>query len=50
MMDSTPLNLAPQSVPRLLLVPLGQAQFHSKAEPALVTKVRQYLAVLLGIR
>jgi mRNA interferase MazF len=27
-----------------------QAQFHSKAEPALVTKVRQYLAVLLGIR
>ena len=27
-----------------------QAQFHSKAEPALLTKVRQYIAVLLGIR
>jgi hypothetical protein len=27
-----------------------QAQSHSKAEPALVTKVRQYIAVLLGIR
>ncbi len=25
-----------------------QAQFHSKAEPALLTKVRQYIAVLLG--
>jgi mRNA interferase MazF len=27
-----------------------QALFHSKAEPALLTKVRQYIAVLLGIR
>ncbi len=27
-----------------------QAQFHSKAEPALLTKVRQYIAVLLGVR
>jgi mRNA interferase MazF len=27
-----------------------QAQFHSTAEPALLTKVRQYIAVLLGIR
>ena len=27
-----------------------QAQFHSKAVPALLTKVRQYIAVLLGIR
>jgi mRNA interferase MazF len=27
-----------------------KAKFHSKAEPALVGKVRQYLAVLLGIR
>jgi mRNA interferase MazF len=27
-----------------------QAQFHSKAEPALLTQVRQYIAVLLGIR
>jgi mRNA interferase MazF len=27
-----------------------QAQFHSKAEPALLPKVRQYIAVLLGIR
>ena len=27
-----------------------QAQFHSKAEPALLTKVRQYIAVLLGSR
>jgi mRNA interferase MazF len=27
-----------------------QAQFHSKAEPTLLTKVRQYVAVLLGIR
>jgi mRNA interferase MazF len=26
------------------------AQFHSKAEPALLTRVRQYIAVLLGIR
>ena len=26
------------------------AQFHSKAAPALLTKVRQYLAVLLSIR
>lgn len=26
------------------------AEFHSKANPALVTKVRQYIAVLLGIR
>lgn len=26
------------------------AQFHSKAEPALLPKVRQYIAVLLGIR
>jgi mRNA interferase MazF len=30
--------------------PRRQAQFHSKAEPALLTKVRQYIAVLLGIR
>jgi mRNA interferase MazF len=27
-----------------------KAAFHSKAEPALVAKARQYLAVLLGIR
>ena len=27
-----------------------QAKFHSKAEPALVGKVRQYVAVLLGLR
>jgi mRNA interferase MazF len=27
-----------------------QAQFHCKTEPALLTKVRQYIAVLLGIR
>src|ERR1700694_5245619 len=27
-----------------------QAQFHSKTEPALLTKLRQYIAVLLGIR
>ena len=27
-----------------------QAQFHSKAEPALLRKVRQYIALLLGIR
>src|SRR3984893_12046986 len=27
-----------------------QAQFHSKTQPALLTKVRQYSAVLLGIR
>jgi mRNA interferase MazF len=27
-----------------------KASFHSKAEPALVSKVRQYLAVLLGLR
>jgi mRNA interferase MazF len=27
-----------------------QAQFHSKAELALLTKVRQYIAMLLGIR
>jgi mRNA interferase MazF len=27
-----------------------KAKFHSKAEPALVGKVRQYIAVLLGIR
>jgi len=27
-----------------------KAAFHSKAEPAVVTKARQYLAVLLGIR
>jgi mRNA interferase MazF len=27
-----------------------KAQFHSKADPALVSKVRAYLAVLLGIR
>lgn len=26
------------------------AEFHSKANPALVTKMRQYIAVLLGIR
>lgn len=26
------------------------AKFHSKAEPALVNKVRQYVSVLLGIR
>jgi mRNA interferase MazF len=26
------------------------AKFHSKAAPALLTKVRQYVAVLLGIR
>lgn len=29
---------------------LRRAKFHSKAEPALVSKVRQYVAVLLGIR
>lgn len=27
-----------------------KAKFHSKAEPALVNKVRQYVAVLLGLR
>jgi mRNA interferase MazF len=27
-----------------------RAEFHSKAGPALVSKVRQYLAVLLGLR
>ena len=27
-----------------------KAAFHSKAEPALLTKVRGYLGVLLGIR
>jgi mRNA interferase MazF len=27
-----------------------QAQFHSKAEPALLTKVRQYISVLLRVR
>jgi mRNA interferase MazF len=27
-----------------------KAKFHSKAEPAMVNKVRQYIAVLLGIR
>jgi mRNA interferase MazF len=27
-----------------------KAKFHSKAEPALVGKVRQYVAVLLGVR
>jgi mRNA interferase MazF len=27
-----------------------QAQFHSKAEATLLRKVRQYIAVLLGIR
>jgi mRNA interferase MazF len=27
-----------------------KANFHSKAEPALVTKVRQYVAVLIGLR
>jgi mRNA interferase MazF len=27
-----------------------KAQFHSRAETTMVTKVRQYLAVLLGIR
>jgi mRNA interferase MazF len=26
------------------------AKFHSKAEPGLVSKVRQYIAVLLGLR
>ena len=26
------------------------AKFHSRAEPALVSKVRQYIAVLLGLR
>jgi mRNA interferase MazF len=26
------------------------AQFHSKAEPAMVSKVRQYIAVLLSLR
>jgi mRNA interferase MazF len=26
------------------------ARFHSKAEPALVSRVRQYVAVLLGLR
>jgi mRNA interferase MazF len=29
---------------------LRRAKFHSKADPALVNKVRQYVAVLLGIR
>jgi len=28
----------------------GRAQFHSKAEAMLLPRVRQYLAVLLGIR
>ena len=28
----------------------GQATFHSTAEPALVSKVPQYVAVLLGFR
>jgi hypothetical protein len=27
-----------------------KAKFHSKAEPALVNKVRQYVAVLLALR
>lgn len=27
-----------------------KARFHSKGDPALVSKVRQYIAVLLGIR
>jgi mRNA interferase MazF len=27
-----------------------EAQFHSNAEPALLTKVRQYISVMLGIR
>jgi len=27
-----------------------KAKFHSKAEPGLVSKVRQYIAVLLAIR
>lgn len=27
-----------------------KAKFHSKAEPALINKVRQYIAVLLGLR
>jgi mRNA interferase MazF len=27
-----------------------QTKFHSTAEPALVSKVRQYVAVLLGLR
>jgi mRNA interferase MazF len=27
-----------------------KANFHSKAEPALVSKVRQYVAVLIGLR
>ena len=27
-----------------------RAKFHSKAEPALLAKVRQYVAVLLGLR
>jgi len=27
-----------------------KAKFHSKAEPGLVSKVRQYIAVLLGLR
>ncbi len=27
-----------------------KANFHSKAQPALVTKVRQYVAVLIGLR
>ncbi len=27
-----------------------KASFHSKAEPALLSKVRQYVAVLLGLR
>ena len=26
------------------------ARFHAKAEPALISKVRQYIAVLLGLR
>lgn len=29
---------------------LRRTKFHSKADPALVNKVRQYVAVLLGIR
>jgi mRNA interferase MazF len=27
-----------------------KAEFHSRADPVIVTKVRQYIAVLLGIR
>lgn len=29
---------------------LRKAEFHSKAEPELITKVRQYIAVLLALR